>query len=117
MLHTDEKITCPILTDPGNYHFELCCEDCDVKTLSRLNLGQVEDRFEQGRITRDQLDAYRWVWALLSPSGSNPHWRHQPYVTDLDVRRIARKLLRIRDFEIPAALDESADLPATEGES
>lgn len=64
----------------------------------------MEDGFEQGRATRNELDAYRWAWALLSPSGSNPHWAHQPYVTDPDVRRIARKLLRIREFAIPAQL-------------
>lgn len=102
--HQGEEVTCPIVNQQGNYHFEMVCEDCDVKVLSRLNLGQVEDRFEQGRITHDQFDAYRWVWALLSPTGSNPHWTNQPYVTDPDVRRIARKLCRVRQFPIPEQL-------------
>ena len=104
MLNTAEQITCPILNAPDNYHFEGHCEDCDGKYLSRMSLGQVEDRFEQGRVTRNQFDAYRWVWALLSPVGSNPHWANQPYVTDPDVRRIARKLCRIRGFAIPDQL-------------
>lgn len=104
MLHTEELPTCPVLDEPGNYHFEMRCEDCDTKYLSRMSLGQVEDRFEQGRVTRNELDAYRWTWALLSPAGSNPHWASQPYVTDPDVRRIARKLLRIREFAIPVQL-------------
>lgn len=104
MLHTEETVSCPIVDAPDNYHFEGRCEDCDIKVMSRLNLGQIEDRHSQGRLSRSQLDAYRWTWALLSPTGSNPHWRNQPYVTDPDVRRIARKLLRIREFEIPEIL-------------
>lgn len=104
MLHTEEVVSCPIVDAPDNYHFERICEDCDVKYLSRMTLGQVEDRHSQGRISRDQLDAYRWVWAALSPTGSNPHWRNQPYVTDPDVRRIARKFCRIKGFKIPAEM-------------
>ncbi|AZM51836.1 hypothetical protein DMA15_03900 [Streptomyces sp. WAC 01529] len=108
MLHTDEKPTCPILDAPDNYHFEGRCEDCDVKTLSRLSLGQVEDRYYAGRTGQDQFEAYVYVWATLSPSGSGGGWRETP--TDLNVRRIARKLLRARDFEIPAALEEPDDI-------
>lgn len=106
MLHTEETVSCPIVDVPDNYHFEGRCEDCDVKVMARLNLGDIEDRYSQGRLSRDQLDAYRWVWALLSPTRSNPHWCSQPYVTDPDVRRIARKLLRIRDFPVPRILEE-----------
>jgi hypothetical protein len=104
MLNTGEEITCSVLANSDDRHFEGECEDCDARYLSRLNLGQVEDRFEQGRISRNQLDAYRWVWALLSPTGSNAHWRNQPYVMDPDVNRIAGKLCRIRNIDIPAEL-------------
>lgn len=107
MLHTQENTTCPILGEPGNYHFEMVCEDCDVQTLSRLTLGDVESRFEQGRVSRDELDAYRWVWALMSSSGSNRHWAHQPYITDPAVIRIARKLVRARNFDMPAGLAQA----------
>jgi len=107
VLNTEETITCRTLNEPGNYHFEGRCEDCDVNHLSRMALGGVEDLFGQGRVTRNELDAYRWVWALLSPSGSNPHWAHQPYVTDPDVRRIARKLLTIRGLAVPVELSDA----------
>jgi hypothetical protein len=112
VLHTKEHPTCPILDAPDNCHFEMRCEDCDIKHLSRMPLGEVEGRFEQGRVTRNELDAYRWAWALLSPTGSNSHWARQPYVTNSDVRRMARKLLRIRGFAIPAQLidDQTAEV-------
>jgi hypothetical protein len=106
MLYETEEITCPVLDEVGNYHFEGRCEDCDVKYMSRMGLGQIEDRFSQHRVSRNQLDAYRWVWALLSPSGSNPHWKNQPYVRDPDVRRIARKLCRIKNLAVPAVLND-----------
>ncbi|OQQ13041.1 hypothetical protein B0675_40195 [Streptomyces sp. M41(2017)] len=105
MLNTGEQITCPAFDEPGNYHFERLCEDCDVKTLSRLNLGQVEDRYQVGRIWQNQFEAYMYVWALLSPAGSRPQWRETP--TSPDVRRIARKLLTLRGFDVPAALIEN----------
>jgi hypothetical protein len=100
MINTQEEITC------RTPHLEGYCEDCDARYLSRLNLAQIEDRFSQGRVSRNQLDAYRWVWALLSPAGSNPHWKNQPYVTDPDVRRTARKFLRVKGFAIPRQLRE-----------
>jgi hypothetical protein len=106
VLNINEQITCPVLNEVGNFHFEMRCEDCDVNRLSRKTLGAVEDLFQQGRVTRNQLDAYQWAWALLSPTGSNPHWAHQPYVTDPDVRRIARKLLTIRGLAVPDELSD-----------
>lgn len=105
MLYETEDIVCPILNERGNYHFENLCEDCDVKELARMSLGDVEGRREQSRITLNEFDAYRWVWALFSPSGSNPHWKNQPYVLDPDVRRIARKLCRAKGLLVPAALN------------
>lgn len=115
MLHTDETVTCPIINATDNYHFEGRCEDHDVRRMSRMSLERIEDHHAQGRLTRDQLDAYRLVWALLSPTGSMPHYASQPNITDPDVRRIARKLCRIRDFEIPAVL--VGDSAATDDES
>lgn len=119
-LHADEHTTCPIVDAPDNYHFELCCEDCAVKELARLNLDRVEGRYYAGRITQDAFEAYMFVWALLSPSGSKREWRATP--KDRNVRRIARKLLRIRDVEAPADLvdvttDAVVDLSAGIGEA
>lgn len=93
MLHTDDDITCPVLAEPGNYHFELRCEDCDAATLARLSLGQVEDRYRVGRVTQDEFEAYMHVWAALSPAGSAPEWRATP--EDPTVLRIARKLREV----------------------
>lgn len=107
MLHTAEEITCPIMDDPADYCFEGYCEDHDVRRMSRMSLERIDDHWAQGRLTLNQRDAYRWVWALLSPTGSMPHYASQPYVTDPDVRRIARKLCRIRGFEVPTALTEN----------
>lgn len=104
MLNTEELPTCDVVDAPDNYHFEGLCEDCDIKDLSRLSLDQITGRFEQGRVARNVFDAYRWVWAALSPTGSNPHYRNQPYVVDPDVRRIARKLCRVRGFEVPGEM-------------
>lgn len=104
MLHTDETKTCPIVDEPGDYHFEMRCEDCDVAQLVRLNLGQVEDRYHVGRITQDEFEAYMYVWATLSPSGSRPEWRTAPERPD--VRRITRKLLRAKGRVLPAELAE-----------
>ncbi|MFJ8594813.1 hypothetical protein [Streptomyces sp. NPDC093598] len=102
MLHTDELITCPIFAEPGNLHFEVHCEDCDARRLARLNLGQVEGRYQQGRFTQEAFEAYMFVWATLSPARSRAEWRELPQ--DADVRRIARKLLVIRNFAVPAEL-------------
>jgi hypothetical protein len=109
VLHTDETFTCPVLDEPGNYHFEGRCEDCDIAALSRLNLGQVDDRYQVGRVTQSQFEAYMHVWATLSPAGSHAGWRETP--KNSDVRRIARKLLRARDVAVPAEL--AVTLPPT----
>lgn len=98
MRHASDEITCPILDERDNYHFEMRCEDCDVQRLSRMNLGDVEDRYRTGRITQDEYEAYCYVWALLSPTG-NPDRVPAPEIPA--VRRIARKLLRARGFDIP----------------
>jgi hypothetical protein len=102
VLHTNELIGCPTFAEPGDIHLELRCEDCDAQRLARLNLGQVEDRYQQGRFTQKAFEAYMFVWATLSPAGSRAEWRETPQ--DADVRRIARKLLAIRDFAVPAEL-------------
>ena len=108
MLHNAEETTCPILDAPDNYHFEGRCEDCDAKYQSRMTLGKIEDLYHTGRVTQDQYEAYRYVWALLSPTGSSPEWADTP--EDPTVRRIARKLLRSRAFEVPINLIEAAEV-------
>lgn len=90
MLHTADTMTCPIVDEPGNYHLEMRCEDCDAARLARLPLGKVEDLYHEGRITQDEYEAYMHVWAVLSPSGSMPGWREAPKLEA--VARIARKL-------------------------
>lgn len=102
MLHTEEQTTCPIVDARGDWHFELRCEDCDIRRLSRATLGQVEDRYHVGRITQDQYEAYRHVWARLSPHGGQPARRDTPETPA--VRRLVRKLLRARGFAVPAEL-------------
>ncbi|MFF2100893.1 hypothetical protein [Streptomyces sp. NPDC058202] len=104
MLNTGEQITCPTFDEPGNFHLELRCEDCDIQRLAGLNLGQVDDRYREGRITQNCFEAYMFAWAVLSPAGSRAEWRETP--TSPDVRRIARKLLGLRGFDVPADLIE-----------
>ena len=106
MLHTEDVATCPLPADPTNHHFELRCEDCDVTTLARLTLGQVEDRYQVGRVTQEQYEAYRHVWAVFSPAGSQPEWRAVP--EDPAVLRIARKLCQAKRLDLPAHLTLSA---------
>lgn len=102
-LNTTESITCPLIYEVGNFHFEGRCEDCDVLYASRMNLGTVEDRYRDGRIGQDLFEAYHYVWALKSPTGSHPEWSATPTIPA--VRRIARKLLIIRDFDVPPELE------------
>jgi hypothetical protein len=115
VLNTEEQIICPTFEQPGNFHFELRCEDCDAQRLSRLNLGQVDDRYREGRVTQNGFEAYMFVWAHLSPSGSRAEWREMP--TEPTVRRIARKLLTIREFAIPAQLVDAEPVELTPRES
>jgi hypothetical protein len=97
--HRDESDPCPIVADLDNYHFELRCEDCDVSRMSRLSLVQVEDLHYQGRLTQDDFEAYGYVHALLSPYSGAPTVPTIPAV-----RRIARKLLAARSFDVPSEL-------------
>lgn len=97
--HRDEQHRCPIVDAPDNFHFELKCEDCDVKRMSRLSLDKVDDLYRQGRITQDDFEAFTYVFTLLSPYRDRP-----PTPADPDVRRIARKLLAARSFDVPADL-------------
>ena len=97
--HRDEANPCTTRNEPGNYHFELKCEDCDVWRMSRSSLDQVDDLYRQGRVTQDDFEAFSYVFTLLSPYQGTP-----PVPTDADVRRIARKLLVVRSFDVPAEL-------------
>lgn len=90
MLHTEEAMTCPLVDDPGDFHFEMVCEDCDVDRLARKPLGKVEELYHMGRITQDEWEAYSHVWAVLSTSGSRPEWRAE--LESPVAARIARKL-------------------------
>lgn len=112
MRHKAEVETCPIVDAVDNYHFELICEDCDVKRLSRSTLGQVEYYYRTGRITQDEFEGYMCAWAFASPAGSEAEWKAASSAT---VRRIARKLLRRRGLDVPAELLESS-ASATSGQ-
>lgn len=59
----------------GNHMFHVHCPECTAHYLSTMSLGTVESYWEQGIVSRDELDGYRALWAMESPSGSNPHWR------------------------------------------
>lgn len=97
---TDEiALVCSVRAMPGNFHFEGRCESCDAHRMSRLTLGQVEDRYYQGRVTQIQYEAYTWAFDYLSPYRNNPT---RPF--DSAVRRFARALFRYRDVEIPESL-------------
>ena len=96
--HRDEADPCTA-RDRDDIHLTLKCEDCDVFRMSRMTLEQVTSMSHQGRITQDDLEAYDYVWTLLSPYRGTPAAPEQS-----DVRRIARKLLRSRSFEVPADL-------------
>lgn len=97
---TDEiALECSVRDWPRNYHFEGKCESCDAHTMSRLTLGQVEDRYYQGRISQLQYEGYTWTFEYLSPYRNNPC---RPF--DPAVRRIARALFRYRSVEIPEVL-------------
>lgn len=102
MRHTAEEVTCPIEPGSGNYHFRLICEDCDVRLrLASATLGEVESLYRQGAITQDEFEGYRLAWDLLYP-GRDPL---KVSIPDLPaVRRIARKLMRVKGYAIPASL-------------
>lgn len=107
MPHSAEETTCPILDDPTNYHFEGKCEDCDAKYLSRMNLGKVEHLYHTGRVTQGQYEAYTLAWTLLSPTRDPAKAQVSE---DPTVRRIARKLIRAKGLDVPAALIEPAEV-------
>jgi hypothetical protein len=106
MKHADEEVTCPIITEPqpGNFHFEMRCEDCDIRfRLATATLGEVEDLYRQGRITQDEFEGYCLAWDLLSPSRDAARVVISAFPA---VRRIARKLMRVKGIGVPAVLVE-----------
>lgn len=84
-------------------HFELRCETCDVRRMSRLSLDAVQSQYHQGRLTQEDYEAYSYVHWLLSPYRGTPTAPEHP-----QVRRIARKLLRARSFDVPEELSGRA---------
>lgn len=96
--HRDENDPCTA-RDRGDVHLTLRCEDCDVFRMSRMTLGEVESSYQEGRVGQEDFESYEYVWTLLSPHRGTPAAPDCP-----DVRRFARKLLRIHSFDVPAAL-------------
>jgi hypothetical protein len=97
--HRDELDPCQIEDEPDQSHSEMKCEDCDVRRMSRLSQDRVDDRYRQGRLTQDDYEAYSYVFGLLSPYQGTPETP-----TGSHVRRIARKLLAVRSFDVPSVL-------------
>jgi len=96
--HRDEADPCTA-RDRDDIHLTLKCEDCDVFRMSRLTMADAEARYHVGWITQEDYEAFSYVFTLRSPYQGVPEAPHCP-----DVRRIARKLLRSRSFEVPADL-------------
>lgn len=94
-----DKVTCELIGVPINYHFRLCCEDCDAHLIAKFNLGKAEQAYYDGRMTQDQFEAYMYCWAVLSPHGGRPEWSKTP--ENPDVLRIARKIAFFIGVELP----------------
>ena len=47
----------------ADMHFEGICEACDVARASHQSMGEVDDRYRQGRVGQDLFEAYMHVWA------------------------------------------------------
>ena len=59
-------------------HFWGRCDDCDARYLAGMNLGDVERCYQQGMISQVQFEGYMYVWASLSPAGSQSEWLCEP---------------------------------------
>ncbi|MEV1157762.1 hypothetical protein AB0J27_20420 [Micromonospora chokoriensis] len=101
MLYTREATTCPIRL-AGDFHLDARrCEDCTAQRLSRLTLGEVEERYHTGRIGQDAFEGYALAWALLSPTGDPD----RVTIPDLpDVCRFARKVIKARGLPVPVVI-------------
>lgn len=99
-LHRDEADPCEA-SAAQDHHRTLRCEDCDARRMSRMTLDAVDGAYREGLVTQDDFEAYGYVFETLSPYQGTPAVPDHP-----DVRRIARKLFRVRAFEVPAALAE-----------
>lgn len=101
MINEADQVTCPLVLEPEtvpgtwlrNRHLELKCEDCEAHgLLSGVTLGQVEDRYRQGRITQRTFEAYSFIWTQLATHFCGGGMG----LPDCeDARRVARKLWRM----------------------
>jgi hypothetical protein len=79
-------VRCTIEPGGGNYHLRLAgCDDCNVRELARMSLGQVEGLYHGDYVRQPVFEAYMHVWATsathFSSLGNN--WTETP--TDPEV--------------------------------
>lgn len=112
----DVTPNCPVQAQPGNYHFEGRCEDCDALYLSKMTANDVEHRYYTGRVSQDQFEAYMHVWATSATRyGTDARlWATVP--TDPEVIRIAtaiRKHAGVPTLAEPVAVEVPEQHTAT----
>ncbi|MER5501321.1 hypothetical protein ABT096_29530 [Streptomyces sp. NPDC002561] len=93
---------CPVQAQPGNYHFEGRCADCDALYLSKMSRDDVEYRYQTGRVSQDQFEAYMHVWATSAIRHSAREWEVVP--TDPEVLAIVAAIRRHAGIPAPMGL-------------
>ncbi|MFB7919350.1 hypothetical protein [Streptomyces sp. NPDC056061] len=94
--------TCPVQAQPGNYHFEGRCADCDALYLSKMSRDAVEYRYQTGRVSQDQYEAYMHVWATSAVRHSAGEWVATPTIPE--VVKIVAAIRRHAGIPAPAVL-------------
>lgn len=98
LINDGDQVTCPLVLRPEltngqtNRHLRLICADCELNMVRRMNLGQVEDLYNQGYVTQATWEAYAYVWAHGAPRFSNLGSQHGVPLVMQDAQRRARKL-------------------------
>lgn len=63
-----------IIGTPGHYqpgsdtnHFLGRCDECDAHYLAGMTLTDADYRYRGGFISKDQFEAFKWVWQASAP--------------------------------------------------
>lgn len=65
-------VRCSIAPGSGNYHLRLAgCDDCTVRELIGMTLGQMEGLHQTGYVRQALYEAYMHVWATGAPRFSS----------------------------------------------